>query len=280
LVNHRPSKEIVDPIERTEWDFTKLPSRYAETCFVYEAMRELARGDAEVMRRIAAWEKSRFKNRKALLASNRSWLECPAPLWDKFHSWFVEPSYVDFRFFPQVPFQALSEEYLFNVVTSRMGSEALKREFNQPFSILTFEEAGASKANITSREEYERWWQHWQGRNKDHVWVHAFVTFNRTSSRDQILEGLENWLKWNSGRKIFRNDGRATNRGGPQDQLRRLGALRIIKHYRTRKRITGASNGEEVTGPAPYKSYSNLFKAAKKARTFLEAIEQGNRAPL
>jgi hypothetical protein len=30
----------------------------------------------------------------------------------------------------------------------------------------------------------------------------------------------------------------------------------------------------------PYKSYSNLFKAAKKARAFIEAIMQGKRAEL
>ncbi|KAF5407278.1 MAG: hypothetical protein Udaeo2_26350 [Candidatus Udaeobacter sp.] len=157
MVKPRPSEEIVDRIERAEWDFSKLPARYVETCLVYEVMRELARGDAEVMRRISAWRKSRFKNRKALLASDRNRLECPAPLWEKLHTWFVEPSYVDFRFFPQVPFQALSEGYLFNVVTSRLGSEALKREFKKTFSILTFEQA--ERSAITSTEDYKRWWE-------------------------------------------------------------------------------------------------------------------------
>jgi hypothetical protein len=108
LIKPRPSEEIVDPLERAEWDFSKVFSRFAETCLVYEVMRELARGDAEVMQQIAALEKSRFKNRKARLASDGNRLECPAPLWDKFHSWFAEPSYVDFRFFPGVPFQSLS----------------------------------------------------------------------------------------------------------------------------------------------------------------------------
>jgi hypothetical protein len=278
LVKPRPSEEIVDPIERVEWDFSKLPAAYAETCFVYEMMRELAGGDAEVMRRISTWQKSLFQDRNALLASDRNRLECPAPLWQKFHAWFVEPSYVDFRFFPQVPFQSLADGYLFNVVTSRIGSDALTREFKKPFSILTFEEA--KKAAITSSEDYKKRWEDSHGQNKNHPYVHAFVTLNRASTREQILQGLENWLRWNSGRKIFRNDGRTTNRGGARDRLRCLGALRIIKHYGPRKRITGASNGEEVIVPAPYKSYSNLFKAAKKARALLDAIEQGNRAPL
>lgn len=231
------------------------------------------------MRQIAAWEKSRFKNRKALLASDKNRLERPAPLWEKFHSWFVEPSYVDFRFFPGVPFQSLSKGYLSSVVTSRLGSDALKREFNKPFSILTFEQAerkGKRKA-INSREDYKRWWEEWYG--QDHRYLHAFVTLNRASTREQILQGLENFLRWNSRGK-FRSDGRATNRGGARDRLKCLGALRVMKHYGTRKRITGASNGEDVTVPTPYRSYSNLFKAAKKARAFLEAIKKGRRAPL
>jgi len=254
-----------------------LPARRAETCFVYELMRELARGDAEVMRQISAWRKSRFKNREVLTASDRSWLECPAPLWKKFHTWFAEPSYVDFRFFPEVPFQSLPDGYRFSVVNSRLGSHALKLEFNKPFSILTFEKA--EKAAISSREDYKRWWESWGGPNREHAFLHAFITLNRTSTREQILQELENWLRWNSG-EDFRDDGRTTNRGGPRDRLRCLGALRIVKHYGTRKRITGASNGEDVTVPAPYKSYSNLFKAAEKARAFLEAIKQGNKAPL
>jgi hypothetical protein len=266
-----------EEVERAEWDFSKLPSRYAETCFVYEMMRELARADTEVMGRISAWEKSRFKNRKALLATDRPWLECPAPLWEKFHTWFVEPSYVDFRFFPHVPFQSLSEAYRFSVVISRIGSNELKREFNEPFSILTFEEA--ERKTITSKEDYTRWWEGLYGQNKNGPYVHAFVTLNRESTREQILQALENWLRW-KGRHKFRNDARTTNRGGAKDRLRCLGALRIIKHYGTRKRITGASNGEDVIVPAPYKSYSNLFKAAKKARAFLEAIKKGRRAPL
>jgi hypothetical protein len=153
----------------------------------------------------------------------------------------------------------------------------LKREFNKPSSILTFEEAETS--GMTSREDYKGWWEDWHGQNKNHSYLHAFVTLNLTSTREQILQGLENWLRWNS-RGAFRNDGRATNRGGPRDRLKCLGALRIIKHYGTRKRITGASNGEEVTVPAHYKSYSNLFKAAEKARAFLKSIKHGNRAPL
>jgi hypothetical protein len=158
------------------------------------------------------------------------------------------------------------------VFTSRLGSAELKLAFNKPFSILPFKEA--ARSGITSKKDYQRYWEDRHGQNKDDPYVHAFVTLNRTSTREQILQGLENWLKWNSGGN-FRNDGRATNRGGARDQLRCLGALRIINHYRTRKRITGASNGEDVTVPAPYKSYSNLFKAAKKARAFLDAIKQG-----
>jgi hypothetical protein len=230
-----------------------------------------------VMRHLSAWKNNRFKNRKALLAADTSWLGCPATLWERFHTWFVEPCYVDFRFFPAVPFQSLSDGYLFNVVTSRIGSDALKQEFNKPFSILTFEEA--EESGITSREDYKRWWEDWYGQNLNHRYVHALVTVNRASTREQILHGLENWLRWNSRGK-FRSEGRATNRGGPRDRLRCLGALRVIKHCRTRKRITGASNGEEVIVPAPYKSYSNLFKAAQKARGFLDAIKQGKRAEL
>jgi hypothetical protein len=277
LVKPRPSEQIVAPIERADWDFSKLPSRYAETCFVYEVMRELARGDAEVMRRISAWEKSRFKNRNALFASDKNRLECPAPLWEKFHTWFVEPCYVDFRFFPQVPFQSLSDGYRFNVVTSRLGLDAVKLVLEKPFSMLTFEEA--ERKAITSIEDYKRWWEGLHGQDQDPRYMHALVTFNRASSREQILERLKNWLRW-KGRHEFRNDGRATNRGGARDQLRCLGALRIIKHYGTRKRITGASNGEDVMVPAPYQFYSNLFKAAEKARAFLESIKQGKRAPL
>lgn len=276
MANHRPSGEVVDPIDRAEWDFTKVSSRYAESCLVYEMMRELARGDAKVMRQIAAWEKSRFKNRKALLASDRSWLECPAPLWKQFHDWFVEPCYVDFRFFPQVPFQSLSQGHRFKVVNSRLGSRELKLAVNKPFSILTFEEA--EKAAVSSREDYRRWWEDWRG--QDHRYVHAFVTLDRASTQEQILQGLENWVKWEL-RRAFRNHHvRTTNRGGPQDRLRCLGAVRIIEHYRTRKRITGASHGEDIMVPAPYRSYSNFFKAAKKACAFLEVVKQGNRAPL
>ena len=238
-------------------------------------MRELARGDAEVMQQIAAWEKSRFKNRKALLVSDGNRLECPSPLWKKFHTWFVEPCYVDFRFFPEVPFQSLSKGYLSSVVTSRLGLDAAKRAIEMPFSILTFEEA--EKSGITSREDYKRDWEDWHGQNKDHAYVHTFVTLNRTSAREQILRGLDNWLRWNSRGK-FRGDARATNRGGPRDQLRCLGALRIVNRYRTRKRITGTSNGEDVIVSTPYKSYSNLFKAAAKARAFIDAIKQGKRA--
>ncbi len=59
----------MEPVSPAEWDFRKVEPRYAETCFVYEMMRDLARADERVMQAFENWRKRPFKNRTALQIS-------------------------------------------------------------------------------------------------------------------------------------------------------------------------------------------------------------------
>lgn len=256
---------------RNEWHFDDIPPGELGACYAYEYGREVVSQWLRFLRLLAIWKMrgelpkghpDRWKGMQTFRLIHR----------------FLSGRLSGFppvssEFFPGICWQDVNEKQRGEMAESfKDGWEQRKRELPQNrFSISTLREL--KPANIDSLFAFA--WVHELLADYDLSQTeYGFFAIDWNFDDPAIVGAFTDWLKvQRAERERLGADSpkyRKKGRGGFRDKLRWLGALRVIHHYSPDELADYADSNLKVD--APYSHLPDLYEAAKKAQTVVDAI--------
>jgi hypothetical protein len=248
-------------LDSAEWDFSKVPESELVACFFHEYQRE---AESLNLRHAPDCPNTHSESVPEFFTIRRD-LNAPwqklAPLtraklgkvWVKYYGHLSNISIFD-----RLHIQTLEQSEQANVKTIEQFRHA-HRDLYKARSPITEEMLPAR----LSQTEYGFFGINWNV--PDHAIRATFAKWLVDRRADQKKRGLK--IECKSAPR---------GAGNIRDQLRWLGALRIVNYYPMKYLVDYGQQDAKLKVPAPYGYSTDLYKAAKKARELLNWMAAGS----
>ena len=247
-------------LDPQEWDFSNVPQKETEACYLYESAREFFKKSQHLQKLRNRWcSHQKGKGVEGYLAWGQA-LDLLRTRCKNFPD-------VNFKYFPEVAWQDLPDlarsraaEYV-----NYRGAQARK----QPSDRLHIETLRQCEpANIRSLEAFQDYHDYFHPVQDEDQTEYGFFAVNWGFKSSQIVEAFKHWL--NDQGEVRRTSGLKEakpepSRGQFRDKLNWLCALRLKNHYRKKELVDYNDARLKIAG-APYSHYPDLLDAAKKAK--------------